>query len=191
MKIYAIRHGQTDYNAQGLVQGGRCNIPLNETGKAQALAAAETLLGKGIGLIVTSPLIRTLQTTEIIAKHLNIGAESILVGEKLYERDFGIYEGTPIGDNKQIILASRRWTENIPTPGGETIREVAQRIFSFLNAEIGNYKSMVKSENDCAILFVVHGHVLRAMNWYFNGLPSADHEPHFEIQNCGIYEYFV
>ena len=90
MRIFAVRHGQTSWNAEGRVQG-RSDIPLNREGRRQALETAGKLAGldAAIGMVITSPLRRARETAEIIAGHLGAGIE---IHEEIVERDFGDYE---------------------------------------------------------------------------------------------------
>ena len=67
MKLLIIRHGQTDGNVKGLVQGAGLDLPLNETGRAQAAAAAEKLLSLHLPVIYSSTMLRARQPAEIIA----------------------------------------------------------------------------------------------------------------------------
>ena len=90
MKIYLIRHGQTDWNLQGRFQG-REDIPLNETGILQAKECAKALEGESFQAIITSPLSRAKRTAEIIAGHLNI--QQIILEEGILERDFSKVSG--------------------------------------------------------------------------------------------------
>jgi bisphosphoglycerate-dependent phosphoglycerate mutase len=69
--FWFLRHGQTDYNAAGLSQGA-LDIALNETGRAQARAAAPLLVGLGIVEIVSSPMRRTTETTDIVNEALGL-----------------------------------------------------------------------------------------------------------------------
>jgi len=87
-----LRHGATDWNRQGLFQG-RTDNPLNEDGIAQAHAAAETLRSVTLGQVVSSPLLRAVQTAEIIA---NIAAKTVTLDHGLIELDFGSFEGRPV-----------------------------------------------------------------------------------------------
>ena len=129
---------------------------------------------------------------------MNIGKDKIIKGKRLYERDFGDYEGSLISEVE--INALRRWTDNAPTPNGETIRELAARVFEFLDDVLPNIKveeierKRIEPENESSeikILFVVHGYVLRTMHWYFNGLPEEGDETVIETDNCGFYEFVV
>jgi uncharacterized phosphatase len=75
LKVIAIRHGQTDLNAEGRVQGCKSDLPLNEEGRRQAREIAEVLSDKGIDFIVTSPLKRAMETADIIAERLNFAMD--------------------------------------------------------------------------------------------------------------------
>jgi probable phosphoglycerate mutase len=88
--FYFIRHGQTDWNLEERIQGWT-DIPLNETGHAQARSSISTLSEKGITRIVSSPLIRAHKTAEIINEHLGVPLQVV---EGFKERFVGVLEGT-------------------------------------------------------------------------------------------------
>ena len=90
MKIYLIRHGETDWNLWGRVQG-REDIPLNETGRKQAKKCADALEKSGAKIIVSSPLARAVETADIISGSLN--SAKVIIDEALIERDFGDLSG--------------------------------------------------------------------------------------------------
>lgn len=90
MKIYLIRHGETDWNLWGKVQG-REDIPLNETGRKQAKKCADVLEKSGAKIIVSSPLARAVETADIISGSLNNA--KVIIDEALIERDFGDLSG--------------------------------------------------------------------------------------------------
>lgn len=89
-----LRHGATDWNRQGLFQGHTDN-PLNDLGIAQAQEAAEKLRALEFAQIVSSPLLRAVQTAEIIA---NAAAKTVTVDRGLIELDFGSFEGKRVRD---------------------------------------------------------------------------------------------
>lgn len=96
--VYFIRHGQTDWNAQGRLQGHR-DIDLNATGFEQAAAAAERLArvaGESLGgaEFVASPLTRARRTMETLRRHLDLPAEDYRVDARLMEIGFGSWEGS-------------------------------------------------------------------------------------------------
>lgn len=89
-----VRHGETAWNRASRLQG-RADIPLNDTGRAQALATAEALAEAGPwDLVVSSTLGRARETARIIAHRLGTGA--VVEVPALVERDYGPAEGTDI-----------------------------------------------------------------------------------------------
>jgi len=92
--FWFLRHGETDWNAQGLSQGN-VDIPLNETGLAQARSAALLLRNRGITSIISSPLSRAKVTADIAAKTLGF---PVSVDEGLREVAFGVQEGKPMSE---------------------------------------------------------------------------------------------
>lgn len=89
-----LRHGETDWNAQGLSQGN-IDIALNETGRAQALAAAPLLRGRNIRTIVSSPLSRARDTAQAAGAALEL---PVMIDPDLREVAFGSHEGKPMAD---------------------------------------------------------------------------------------------
>lgn len=96
--IYFVRHGETDWNATGRLQG-RTDIPLNETGMKQAEQCGEFLKSLHWDVMLTSPLRRAKQTAEIINRVLNLPLYEI---DEFIERDFGDAEGMTM---KEVIAA--------------------------------------------------------------------------------------
>src|SRR5699024_2773760 len=88
-KIYLVRHGETDWNIKGIIQG-QTNIPLNKTGEIQARECGEYFKNKPIDAIISSPLMRAKKTTQLINQTLNL---RIIYEDRLKERYFGIAEG--------------------------------------------------------------------------------------------------
>ncbi|CAD5991323.1 histidine phosphatase family protein [Agreia sp. COWG] len=91
MRIELIRHGQTDWNRDGLLQGSS-DVPLNATGRAQAVETAALLADEGLTAIVSSPLMRARETASIIADALGIDLGASY--DDLIERDYASREGT-------------------------------------------------------------------------------------------------
>src|SRR4029453_2522660 len=117
MVLALIRHGQTDWNLDGLMQG-RTDIPLNDTGREQALVAASAVSGERWDAVVSSPLVRARETAELIATTLGVplGGEY----DELIEQDFGAAEGTPVSE------LDVRWPER-DFAGKEPDEEVGAR----------------------------------------------------------------
>jgi probable phosphoglycerate mutase len=87
--FWFLRHGETDWNAQGISQGN-VDIPLNATGVAQARAAAEKLRDRGIAAIVSSSLSRARVTAEFVGEALGL---PVALDRDLREVSFGVQEG--------------------------------------------------------------------------------------------------
>lgn len=117
MTFAFIRHGQTDWNRDGRLQGSS-DIPLNDTGRGQAHDAADVLRDGGWEVIVSSPLSRARETAEIIAGSL--GLELGPAYDELIERDYGPLEG----------MSDTEIVERYPNrdyPGAETLESVVAR----------------------------------------------------------------
>src|ERR1700754_1955827 len=106
--FWFLRHGETDWNAQGLSQGN-VDIPLNGTGIAQAHAAGKWLCNRGIASIVASPLSRARRTAEIVAESLGL---PVIIDSDLREVSFGVQEGQPMS------LWFSEWIGGTCTPEG-------------------------------------------------------------------------
>lgn len=88
-KFFFIRHGKTLFNKEKRYTG-LLNIPLSYEGIEEVHRSISVLKNKNISIIYTSPLLRTIQTAEIIAQYLNI---PIVIIDEFKERSFGSFEG--------------------------------------------------------------------------------------------------
>ncbi len=110
MKIYLIRHGQTDWNLQGRFQG-REDIELNETGIMQANNCGKAIKDQSFQAVITSPLVRARKTAEIIAGHVK--AKELVIDENITERDFKKVSGmTP--QEREAFYASGEQDDKEP-----------------------------------------------------------------------------
>jgi broad specificity phosphatase PhoE len=158
--FWFLRHGETDWNAQGLSQGN-VDIPLNRVGFAQAERAARTLRGVGIASIVASPLSRARVTAEIVAETLGL---PVAIEEDLREVAFGEQEGQPMGDWYDD------WIRGAFTPpGGETFAALLARGVAAINR---------CTARPGPVLVVAHGALFRALRLAFG------HEPNVRTPNA-------
>ena len=120
MKLYLIRHGQTDWNVAGKIQGCH-DIPLNETGKMQAACLAKGMERRPVTRVYSSPQLRALETARAIAASQKVEVE-ILPG--LREVEFGEWEGMTWKEiQERDPERYRRWVETpaeVTPPGGES-----------------------------------------------------------------------
>ena len=122
--ITLVRHGQTDWNLARRIQGNT-DIPLNDTGRVDALAAAEVLATESFDAVYASPLVRAQETAQIIATRLGLPAPVTTRGVR--EREFGEAEGIDVAD---YITRYGGWHSEVP--GAESLEEVRDRALDSL-----------------------------------------------------------
>lgn len=175
MKIYIVRHGQTDWNLKKIIQGKK-DIELNETGIAQANQIREKVNNLDIDLIICSTLKRARKTAEIINKDKKV---KIIYKEEIMERGMGDYEGMNSGVEGNDIYNCKK---NITDMNIEPVDKLCQRIDKLFDEIKEKY-----SKNK--ILLVTHSGTARAIEGYFYGVDEEDYLPPEDLQNCEIREY--
>lgn len=165
MKLYIARHGETAWNVENKVSG-RTDIPLSARGLEQAQKLAESAKGKGIDVILCSPLLRARQTAQAVSDAIGVPIE---IDDRLIELDFGIFEGGPRSDPD-----FKRVRGQMPTryPGGESAFDLAHRVYSLLEDVKRNYAGKT-------VLLVCHGGVCRMVRSYFLDMTNEEY--------CGYY----
>lgn len=116
-RIFALRHGQTAWNAELRIQG-QLDLPLDDTGRWQAERAAQALAGEPLAAIYSSDLLRALATAQALAART--GAP-ITTDPRLRERAFGRFEGLSYAEiHRQWPDEAERWRRREPGfgPGG-------------------------------------------------------------------------
>ncbi len=158
LTLYIIRHGQTDWNARGIIQG-RTNTRLNALGREQAGRNGEVLADILVNAddfgFVSSPLDRACETMEIIRKKLGLPTKNYKTDDRLLEVNYGdwqkhSWEELRKEKSKEI---EERFADPWGTiaPGGESYEQAMLRVNSWLN-EIGKN-----------IVAVTHGGVMRCI----------------------------
>ena len=142
-----VRHGETAWNKSGRLQG-RADIPLNNTGREQAHAAAEELAGAGPwDMVISSTLGRARETAQIISTQLGTGA--VVEVPALVERDYGPAEGASITGFDEA-------TKRSLMEGGESVESVVFRGTTALNW----LKSVYPGQR---MVIVSHGTLIRLL----------------------------
>ncbi|MDP3257779.1 MAG: histidine phosphatase family protein [Bosea sp. (in: a-proteobacteria)] len=140
-RLILIRHGETDWNREGRLQGGQ-DIPLNDLGRRQAAEAAERLrtLAPGFAELdyIGSPMKRARETMDILRATLGLEDGAYRTDDRLKELTFGSWEGYTWRDirkaeREQAQLRERDKWSFVP-PGGESYAMLAQRIRPVLEA---------------------------------------------------------
>jgi isoleucyl-tRNA synthetase len=144
-----MRHGESDSNVQNIVSYKvQDEIHLTEKGRTQVLATAGRLKGKGIDLIIASPVLRTKETAQIVAKSLGIPDEEIIYDARIAEVNTGDFNGCAI-DTYRTYFTSTLEKFTKPSPNGENLEQMKARIAEFLYEIDTKYK-------DKNILLVTH-----------------------------------
>ncbi len=146
--IYLMRHGQTELNGRRVLQG-RSDYPLNETGIRQAQEAAQALRRLGIRFdrVYASPLIRAVQTAEIVAPDV-----APVLDRRLIEMDYGPYEGADLEHLPPEVLTFFKDFAHNPAPAGmEQLSAVTARSGAFLESIRGVGGSILLSTHAIAM----------------------------------------
>lgn len=159
--LYCIRHGETDWNNEGRFQG-KTDIHLNQNGRQQALALIPIISKLSISKIYSSPLVRALDTANIMAKPFNL---PIIVVDDLREIDVGMASGVKIDqvDEKFAIGTLEKWKsehamyDNFGFPEGETKIDFRNRAVK----AIFNIAQELQLIDDEKVVIVTHGFFLK------------------------------
>lgn len=131
-RILLVRHGETDWNAEGRIQG-HLPVPLNGRGLMQAAALARRLSERDIGAVYSSDLLRALQTARPVAAACG---RTVVPDRRLREWDLGVLAGQRVPEAAQRYpSACRIYRQRIvdtPIPGGESIRQRYDRVIPAL-----------------------------------------------------------
>lgn len=180
--ICLVRHGQTDWNKQHLIQG-RANTNLNDEGIAQAHITADILLNndKNWDKIYSSPLNRAYQTASIIKDTLNF-KDDIIIENDLIEREFGVSE------QQQITKELFDLINQDKIEGLETREQLGKRTLNIL-------LSIAKQNEGKRILIVTHSHYIKGIlstlipNYNFYSLLKNASLNYFYVEDNAIIKY--
>ncbi len=145
--FFVIRHGETDWNLAGRIQGST-NIPLNDTGRAQAKSTGMQMQGRRWDVLVASPLSRAMETASIIASCVGL-PEPTPVAD-IVERHYGDAEGLT-GPEVEALYPG-----DTPVPGRESRETVKNRV-------VAAFHELAKEYPGKNVVVVAHGGVIRAL----------------------------
>ncbi len=165
-EVYLIRHGQTEWNALGIMQGQK-DVMLNDVGHRQAQILAKRLANTKFTAIYSSDLKRASDTAATVAALQNL---SVKLDKRLRERCFGIFEGcTKVEliekhpETYQLFLDGK---DGAVVPGGEAEREIQNRTIECLT-EIAQHHTGEK------ILVITHGGIIKRFTKYVLGIENT------------------
>ena len=177
-KLYLIRHGETDYNNKFRFQG-QTDIPLNETGIAQAEKLAQYFADIPLDAIYTSSLQRAARTADIIGRVK--GLEPVPT-KALWEMSFGIWENMNSADIQKQY--AKDWKDffanpaNKKIPKGESMYEVQQRAYPEVKRILDEYP-------EGNVAFVAHGGIIRVLICTMLGL-DLNRAWHLHVGNASV-----
>jgi broad specificity phosphatase PhoE len=175
MKLYLIRHGQTDWNVEGRVMG-RQEIPLNKQGLEQSKKLATWFREKKIGKLYSSPVKRAFDTACFIEKTTKI---KTIKDERITEVNFGQWDGKIYGDLKKepgFKIYYDYFDANV-IPGGEKYTDVEKRVIDFYNEQI--------SGNACDVAMVSHADPIKIIVCRILSCPISS-SSRINISNCSV-----
>ena len=161
--LILVRHGQSEWNKKNLFTGWK-DPNLTDLGVKEAIKAGELLKTKGLNfdIMFTSDLFRAQETGRLILEEMNQTYITVVKDVSLNERNYGDLAGLNKDD------ARERWGEeqvhvwrrsfDIPPPGGESLKNTAERVLPYFNSDI-----LPKVNEGLNILIAAHGNSLRAL----------------------------
>jgi len=177
--FYFIRHGETEWNAQGR-WCGRTDVPLSDVGRRQAQLLARRLQPLPVEALYSSPLGRAMETAQIIGQA--VGREPVADG-RLVELNYGAWEGSTYEESKRTAPAVYAAWDADPAsqapPGGETGEQLIERVTPFL-AEMAQ-------RHPCGNVVVVsHKTVCRLVACHILGLPLSEYRQRIPMENAAL-----
>ena len=186
MKLILIRHGETHWNKDGLVQGGDSDIELNDTGLEQARKLAAFLKNEPIIAILSSPLQRAIATAEVIASHHQLPVE---IDQGLRELKVGDLEGIPISNLRttfsRFLLQWWQDGEAMKLPNGESLVDLQQRAWNVIERLLERHKTSPEHNQDATAVVVSHYFVTLAIILKALNLP-LDYFIKFKLDLGGV-----
>lgn len=175
MKVYIVRHGQTDSNLAGVYN--LLEEDLNENGINQAKVLSEKIKDLDYEIIYCSPLKRTIHTANIINRH----NKKIIFDERLVERKHGKLAGM----QWNTVDREKHWNyyNQEKYADEESVPELFERVHGFLEE--------LKTKKYESVLVVAHSGVSKAFYGYFNGIPKDGKFLNLGLKNGDIAEYEI
>ena len=181
--LVLVRHGESTWNRDRLVQGQNDEAVLTARGREQVREAAQSLVGRGLDLLVASDLTRTVQSAEIVAEVLGLPVE---LDPGLRERHYGVLECGPVGratPEQTGVLDGRVVDIDAAPVGGESLADVYARAALVV-------KRLVRERPGTSPVLLTHGGMIRALRPYCAGRSMYD-EVWDRVGNASVWQIAV
>lgn len=177
MRFIVIRHAESQWNREGIIQG-QLDSPVTQQGYRQIAALMVALKETPFNQVFSSPSGRAMTTAQALATHSQCAVSS---DTRLHEQHFGCFQGLPyhqaMRNHHDIISRIFAGEPAASAPGGESVFDVAQRLFAF-------FLSFPSSARG-TFGVVTHGHALQALIWCLKGGNGIEDTSQYGHPNCG------
>ena len=172
--LVLVRHGQSEWNKKNLFTGWK-DPELTDLGIEEAIKAGKLLKTKEMkfDIMFTSDLFRAQETGRLILENMNQLDIPVIKDQSLNERNYGDLAGLNKDDarekwgEEQVHIWRRSF--DIPPPGGESLKDTAERVLPYFHSEI-----LPKAEEGLDVLVAAHGNSLRALVMELEGISSDE-----------------
>jgi len=172
--LVLVRHGQSEWNKKNLFTGWK-DPELTDLGIEEAIKAGKLLKTKEMkfDIMFTSDLFRAQETGRLILENMNQLDIPVIKNQSLNERNYGDLAGLNKDDarekwgEEQVHIWRRSF--DIPPPGGESLKDTAERVLPYFHSEI-----LPKVEQGLDVLVAAHGNSLRALVMELEGISSDE-----------------
>ncbi len=172
--LVLVRHGQSEWNKKNLFTGWK-DPELTDLGIEEAIKAGKLLKTKEMkfDIMYTSDLFRAQETGRLILENMNQLDIPVIKNQSLNERNYGDLAGLNKDDarekwgEEQVHIWRRSF--DIPPPGGESLKDTAERVLPYFHSEI-----LPKVEEGLDVLVAAHGNSLRALVMELEGISSDE-----------------
>ncbi|MDF7672603.1 histidine phosphatase family protein [Lactobacillus sp. ESL0701] len=183
LNVYIVRHGETDTNKMGAINGSSVDLPLNQTGIKQVETLRDSFDINQIDYVYASPLKRAQQTAKILAQD----KREIITDKRLTEMNYGNWDGKDTQEIRdkypQVFDELGYFKENYSDYStGESYQELGARLMDF-------WHDLIQQHENEAVLLVFHGTASRSMVQNILEIPNIALIG--EIQNAGVINFSV
>ena len=177
--FYFVRHGETEWNAQGR-WCGRTDGPLSDAGRRQAELLAQRLRLLAFEALYSSPLGRALETARTIGKAIELEP---VVDQRLVELSYGVWEGKTYEETRRVAPEDYRAWEADPAsvapPQGETGVQLVERVRPFLD-------ELAQRHLTGNVVVVCHRTVCRLIACHIMGIPLSEYRQRIPMANAAL-----
>jgi probable phosphoglycerate mutase len=180
MKLYFARHGESEANVRRIFWDKPHGYGLTGRGREQARALAESLADAGIAALYCSPILRAVQTAQIVGRQLDLTPQ---IEDALSERDVGILYGQEISPENLSLCyrITQQWMvhgkHDVRFEGGESYHDIAARFMPFIGRLEDGYR-----DTEANVLLISHGqtlalmlpHLLSNVDWAYSSTHTFD-----------------